>query len=105
MNRWTRVHPVALERLRARTRRPATMVIHDAGLSASEFQARLRDQSFTSDQVRHLAAALRTTPRELLTASTACFAAERIRCGRAARPDEGEALLAADDVKWFSVTH
>ncbi|KQQ65329.1 hypothetical protein [Microbacterium sp. Leaf320] len=79
MNSWGRVHPAALERFRARVGRSAAVVVWDAGIDPGEFRARLAGPGFTPGQVAALAAALETTPREILSASKLQFTAESIR--------------------------
>ncbi|MEV8249833.1 hypothetical protein AB0O87_02755 [Microbacterium sp. NPDC076768] len=73
-----RVHPAALERFRLQRGRPARAVIEDAGMSVEQFRVRLRQQSFTSEDVARLAAVLQVRPREIFTASTFHFAADEL---------------------------
>jgi hypothetical protein len=76
------VHPVALEQLRARTRRPAHVICHEAGMELAEFRMRLREQSFTAAQLERLANALQVTTRDIITTSTVRFTAERLQHSR-----------------------
>jgi len=74
-----RLHPTALERLRARSGRTASSVLRDAGIEGDEFRARLAAQAFTPDHLTALARAMDCTPREIITASTFHLAKDRLK--------------------------
>lgn len=79
MSHRIHLHPKALERLRVRSGRTATSVLHDVGLSPEEFRELLANQSFTREHLGGFARALRCTSREVLTASAVHLTKDALR--------------------------
>ncbi|MGM1017297.1 MAG: hypothetical protein ACQEW8_07150 [Actinomycetota bacterium] len=77
-----RLHPRALERLRARSGRTATEVLHDAGMSAVHFRGRLQQGAFNRAEIQRLAHALGVTTQELITTAKVMYVSEYLASQR-----------------------